>query len=148
MKSPMKSPLKNSVGSRSPAFQRYSSLAQAGTPSLTLPFSYRHLAELFRCVDTVVSLLFNRKETITFGKLQPAVQEMSRKYASFIMFVFETVFCECTINVSFCLEHLPWIILHKFLLYFLKHLLWNKRKFTILDYHHIKININLSLSLF
>lgn len=79
MKSPMKSPLKSLIGSRSPAFQRYSSLAVSGEPSLTLPSSYRHLAELFRCLDTVASLLFNRKEIITFKKLQPAVQEMSRK---------------------------------------------------------------------
>ena len=79
MKSPMKSPQKCHPGSRSPAFQRYSSLVQPGTPALTLPYSYRHLAEVFRCVDTVVSLLFNRKEIITFEKLQPAVQEMSRK---------------------------------------------------------------------
>lgn len=91
MKSPMKSPQKLPVGARSPAFQRYSSLAQPSTPALALPFNYRHLAELFRCVDTVVSLLFNRKEVITFKKLQPAVQEMSRKYGSLLFVIISSL---------------------------------------------------------
>lgn len=77
MKSPIKSPLKGQVGSRSPAFQRYSSLAQS--EKLPLPHNYRHLAELFRCMEGVASMYFNRKEIITFKKLQPAVQNMGHK---------------------------------------------------------------------
>ncbi|XP_034251008.1 DNA replication factor Cdt1 isoform X2 [Thrips palmi] len=77
MKSPMKSPQKCLAGSRSPAFQRYSSLAQS--EKLPLPHNYRHLAELFRCMEGVVSMYFNRKEIITFRKLQPSVQNMGHK---------------------------------------------------------------------
>ncbi|XP_069701256.1 DNA replication factor Cdt1 [Periplaneta americana] len=64
---------------KSPAFKSYASLALPGTPTLTLPFNYRHLAEIFRCVDAVVSMLYKRKEVITFRKLKPAVQEMLRR---------------------------------------------------------------------
>lgn len=71
--SPAKSPFK------SPAFERYQSLVTEGRPALTLPFKYRALAETFRCVDTVASMIHNRKETITMSKLKPAVQELSRK---------------------------------------------------------------------
>ncbi|XP_012138130.1 chromatin licensing and DNA replication factor double parked isoform X2 [Megachile rotundata] len=62
-----------------PAYQQYLSLAESGTPALPLPYKYRFLAEAFRCVDTVSAILFNRKETITFKKLKPAVQELLRK---------------------------------------------------------------------
>uniref|UniRef100_A0A1B6F500 CDT1 Geminin-binding domain-containing protein n=1 Tax=Cuerna arida TaxID=1464854 RepID=A0A1B6F500_9HEMI len=71
--SPLKSPLK------SPAFQKYQALVTEGRPVLVLPFKYRALAELFRCVDTVTSMLYNRRETITLSKLRPGVQEISRK---------------------------------------------------------------------
>ncbi|KAG8274078.1 replication licensing factor Cdt1 [Homalodisca vitripennis] len=71
--SPLKSPLK------SPAFQKYQALVTEGRPVLVLPFKYRALAELFRCVDTVASMLHNRRETITLSKLRPGVQEISRK---------------------------------------------------------------------
>lgn len=47
--------------------------------SLTLPFKYRSLAEVFRCIDTVCQILYNRKEAITFRKLKPAVEEMLKK---------------------------------------------------------------------
>lgn len=57
-----------------PAYQRYQGLAESTTPSLSLPYNYRCLAELFRCVDAVCAMLYNRKETITFKKLKPAVQ--------------------------------------------------------------------------
>ncbi|XP_034944102.1 DNA replication factor Cdt1 [Chelonus insularis] len=62
-----------------PAYQRYQSLIESGAPALPLPYSYRFLAEIFRCVDTVSAMLFNRKETITFKKLKPAVQELLRR---------------------------------------------------------------------
>ncbi|GJQ76968.1 putative DNA replication factor [Trypoxylus dichotomus] len=48
-------------------------------PSLTLPFKYRCLLEFFRNIDTVVQIMFNRKETITFRKLKPAVEELLKR---------------------------------------------------------------------
>ncbi|CAG5090533.1 Similar to Cdt1: DNA replication factor Cdt1 (Mus musculus) [Cotesia congregata] len=71
------SPVKCSP-TKTPAYQRYQSISQSETPALSLPFSYRFLAEVFRCIDTVAAMLFNRKETITFRKLKPAVQELLR----------------------------------------------------------------------
>ncbi|XP_050073974.1 DNA replication factor Cdt1 isoform X2 [Anopheles maculipalpis] len=62
-----------------PAYQRFHNLAEAGTPTLQLPFKYRTLLELFKCTDTVCSMFHNRKEQITFKKLKPAVQRMARK---------------------------------------------------------------------
>ena len=37
------------------------------------------LAEVFRCTDTIVSMLHNRKERIVLEKLTKAVQNMMRK---------------------------------------------------------------------
>ncbi|XP_026478189.1 LOW QUALITY PROTEIN: DNA replication factor Cdt1-like [Ctenocephalides felis] len=73
----LSSPVKAAIAN--PAYQRYQGLAESTTPSLSLPHNYRCLAELFRCVDAVCAMLYNRKETITFKKLKPAVQEMTRK---------------------------------------------------------------------
>lgn len=64
---------------KAPAFQRYRSLAEAGTPSLQLPFKYRYLLDIFKSVDAVCAMFFNRKEKITFKKLKPAVQRIGRK---------------------------------------------------------------------
>ncbi|XP_002405024.4 DNA replication factor Cdt1-like [Ixodes scapularis] len=61
------------------AYVRYHHLIEPQSPSLTLPYSYKQLAEAFRCCDTVVSMLFNRKEVCTFDKLKPAVEEMSKR---------------------------------------------------------------------
>ncbi|XP_046396347.1 DNA replication factor Cdt1 [Ischnura elegans] len=88
--SPIKSPPKSPI----PAYQRFSHLTSSrvtlspsksmtaspskGSP-LSLPYQYRCLAEVFRCVDVVVSIMVNRKEKITFNKLRPAAQEMLRK---------------------------------------------------------------------
>ncbi|XP_076649979.1 chromatin licensing and DNA replication factor double parked [Halictus rubicundus] len=72
------SPVKGSP-TKAPAYQQHLSLAESGTLALPLPYHYRFLAEAFRCVDTVSAMLFNRKETITFKKLKPAVQELLRK---------------------------------------------------------------------
>ncbi|XP_071557165.1 uncharacterized protein Dup isoform X2 [Temnothorax nylanderi] len=70
-----------SLGNSSPvkAYQKYLSLAESEIPGLALPYTYRFLAEIFRCVDTVSAMLFNRKELITFNKLKPAVQELLRR---------------------------------------------------------------------
>lgn len=48
-------------------------------PALTLPFKYRFLAEIFRAVDTVIQIMYNRNETITFRKLKPAVESMLKR---------------------------------------------------------------------
>lgn len=74
------SPTKSNVV---PAYQRFANLASdAVTTSLQLPFKYRSLLETFRCVDSICAMFYNRKETITFKKLKPAVQRMSRKNLS------------------------------------------------------------------
>lgn len=62
-----------------PAYQRFKTLAESGTPSLQLPYKYRCLLEVFRCVDSICAMYYNRKETITFKKLKPAIQRMLRK---------------------------------------------------------------------
>ncbi|XP_077983245.1 DNA replication factor Cdt1-like [Glandiceps talaboti] len=65
--------------SKMPAYQKYHSLAAPVPPSLTLPYKYKLVEEMFRSVDTIVSLLRNRSEVCTFAKLKGAVQEMVRK---------------------------------------------------------------------
>lgn len=70
--SPVKSP--NKV----PAYVRHASLATSST-SLPLPHQYKFLAELFRGIETVVALLYNRNEKITFTKLKPSIQEMLKR---------------------------------------------------------------------
>ncbi|XP_069578700.1 DNA replication factor Cdt1 [Brachyistius frenatus] len=62
-----------------PAYQRYHALAEAAPPGLSLPFSYRLLAEMFRSMDTVVAMLHNRCETATFAKIKHGVQDMMHK---------------------------------------------------------------------
>ncbi|XP_066290953.1 DNA replication factor Cdt1-like isoform X1 [Branchiostoma lanceolatum] len=65
-----------------PAYERHHHLATAVPPppaSLGLPYQYKLLAEMFRSMDTVVSILHNREELATFQKLKNAVQEMCRK---------------------------------------------------------------------
>ncbi|CAH2039500.1 unnamed protein product, partial [Iphiclides podalirius] len=69
--SPVKSP--NKV----PAYIRHAALASP--TSLSLPHHYRFLAELFRGMETVVALLYNRNEKITFSKLKPSIQEMLKR---------------------------------------------------------------------
>ncbi|XP_042371831.1 DNA replication factor Cdt1-like, partial [Plectropomus leopardus] len=62
-----------------PAYQRYHTLAQAAPPGLSLPFQYKVLAEMFRSMDTVVAMLYNRCETATFSKIKQGVQDMMHK---------------------------------------------------------------------
>lgn len=76
--SPTKSPMKMSP-IKAPAYQRFQNLAESGTPLLQLPFKYRFLLEIFKAVDIVCAMFFNRKEKITFKKLKPAVQRILRK---------------------------------------------------------------------
>ena len=63
-----------------PAYERYHALAQPPTSSLVLPYRYKVLAEIFRCLETVVVMLYNRKECIYFEKIKPAVQKMLQRY--------------------------------------------------------------------
>ncbi|XP_014615313.1 PREDICTED: DNA replication factor Cdt1 isoform X2 [Polistes canadensis] len=72
------SPIK-SKPDKTEAYQKYLSLAESDKPRLQLPYNYRLLAEIFRYIDTVSAMLFNRKELITFKKLKPAVQELLRR---------------------------------------------------------------------
>ncbi|CAN7944602.1 unnamed protein product [Ixodes hexagonus] len=72
-------PVKEPVPEQEAAYVRYHHLTEPPSPSLTLPYSYKQLAEAFRCCDTVVTMLFNRKEACTFDKLRPAVEEMSKR---------------------------------------------------------------------
>lgn len=63
-----------------PAYQRFQNLASdTVTTTLQLPYKYRSLLETFRCIDSICAMFYNRKETITFKKLKPAVQRMMRK---------------------------------------------------------------------
>lgn len=72
------SPTKSSASI--PAYQRFQNLASdAVTTTLQLPYKYRSLLETFRCLDSICAMFYNRKETITFKKLKPAVQRMMRK---------------------------------------------------------------------
>lgn len=77
--SPTKSRPLESSPVKAPAYQRFQSLAEAGTTNLQLPFKYRFLLEIFKAVDTVCAMFFNRKEKITFKKMKPAVQRILRK---------------------------------------------------------------------
>nr|XP_016940831.1 DNA replication factor Cdt1 [Drosophila suzukii] len=63
-----------------PAYKRYASLVETSRAGqLPLPYKYRHLLDVFKGLDSVVAMFHNRKETITYKKLKPAVQRMLRK---------------------------------------------------------------------
>lgn len=70
------SPTKNAVPMPSSPRKE---LFKPAVKSLTLPYKYRSLAETFRCLDTVSQIMHNRKETITFNKLKPAVEKMLKR---------------------------------------------------------------------
>lgn len=70
------SPTKNACMPASPSKQILEETSKKG---LTLPFKYRYLAEMFRGIDTICQILYNRKELITFNKLKPAVEEMLKR---------------------------------------------------------------------
>ncbi|XP_074769353.1 DNA replication factor Cdt1 isoform X2 [Athene noctua] len=67
------------AGEKTPAYQRFHTLAQDLPPGLTLPYKFKVLAEMFRSVDTIAGMLFNRAETVTFAKVKQGVQDMMRK---------------------------------------------------------------------
>uniref|UniRef100_A0A8C6RWK1 DNA replication factor Cdt1 n=1 Tax=Nannospalax galili TaxID=1026970 RepID=A0A8C6RWK1_NANGA len=62
-----------------PAYQRFHALAQPCPPGLVLPYKYQVLAEMFRSMDTIVGMLHNRSETVTFAKVKQGVQDMMHK---------------------------------------------------------------------
>ncbi|KAJ7986062.1 hypothetical protein DPEC_G00346910 [Dallia pectoralis] len=66
-------------GERLPGYQRYHTLAQDVPPGLSLPYKYKLLSEMFRSMDTIVGMLFNRSETVTFAKVKQGVQDMMHK---------------------------------------------------------------------
>ncbi|EEB13287.1 DNA replication factor Cdt1, putative [Pediculus humanus corporis] len=72
------SPVKQQKSPRKPAYERFASLVDS-TTSLPLPFGYQKLYELFCATDTICSMITNRGELLTFDKLKPAVEEMTRK---------------------------------------------------------------------
>ncbi|KAK5604769.1 replication licensing factor Cdt1 [Crenichthys baileyi] len=72
-------PAENPDSTEQPAYQRYHTLAQAVPPGLSLPYHYKILAEMFRSMDTVVAMLYNRSETTTFAKVKQGVQDMMHK---------------------------------------------------------------------
>nr|XP_020644042.1 DNA replication factor Cdt1 [Pogona vitticeps] len=76
-KDPLDSTAENSE--KTPAYQRFHALAQDVPPGLALPYKYKVLAEMFRSMETVVAMLFNRSETATFAKVKQGVQDMIRK---------------------------------------------------------------------
>ncbi|NWV62254.1 CDT1 factor, partial [Malurus elegans] len=67
------------TGEKPPAYQRFHTLARDLPPGLTLPYKFRVLAEMFRSVDTITGMLFNRSETVTFAKVKQGVQDMMRR---------------------------------------------------------------------
>ncbi|XP_040265051.1 DNA replication factor Cdt1 [Bufo bufo] len=69
----------NRESEKAPAYERFHTLAQDVPPGLSLPFRYKVLSEMFRSMDTIVGMLFNRSETITFSKVKQGVQDMMRK---------------------------------------------------------------------
>ncbi|XP_045463668.1 DNA replication factor Cdt1 [Harmonia axyridis] len=74
------SPTKNSVAlCESPSKKIEDATSK---PALSLPFKYRYVAEMFRAIDTISQLLYNRKETITMSKLKPAVENMTKRSLS------------------------------------------------------------------
>uniref|UniRef100_A0A8C5S547 Chromatin licensing and DNA replication factor 1 n=1 Tax=Laticauda laticaudata TaxID=8630 RepID=A0A8C5S547_LATLA len=70
---------KDLTSEKVPAYQRFHTLAQDVPPGLLLPYKYNVLAEMFRSTDTIVAMMFNRLEAVTFAKVKQGVQEMTRK---------------------------------------------------------------------
>ncbi|XP_041376378.1 DNA replication factor Cdt1-like [Gigantopelta aegis] len=78
--SPIKSPVKFEKSEmKVPAFEKFHHLVTSPPPTLTLPYKYRLLAEMFLGMDTVVSMVHNRRECCTYSKLKAAVQSMTKK---------------------------------------------------------------------
>jgi chromatin licensing and DNA replication factor 1 len=66
------------------ACERSHHLATPAPPSLTLPYKYKLLEDMFRSMETAVSMLHNRAEIATFSKLKSAVQNMTQRWEGVI----------------------------------------------------------------
>jgi len=62
-----------------PAIQRFYSLTQPLCKVLPLPYKYRMLAEVFQAADTIVSLHFNRNDTLSVSKLEEEVKRVTSR---------------------------------------------------------------------
>ena len=65
--------------SKAPAYERFHHLAQPVAPTLTLPYKYKVIQDMFHGMETITSMLYKRSETCTFTKLKAAVQQMTNK---------------------------------------------------------------------
>ena len=74
----IKTPVKASPR-KLPAYQRYHTLSQPVNRSLALPLTYSRLLEVFRSTDTVVSMMFNKRERITLAKLAKNTTDIMNK---------------------------------------------------------------------
>ena len=74
----VKTPVKASPR-KLPAYQRYHTLSQPVNRSLPLPLNYSRLLEVFRSTDTVVSMLFNKRERITLARLAKNTTDIMNK---------------------------------------------------------------------
>ena len=62
-----------------PAYQRYHTLSQPVNRTLPLPLAYSRLLEVFRSTDTVVSMMFNKRERITLDRLTRNTTDIMNK---------------------------------------------------------------------
>ncbi|KAM6177480.1 DNA replication factor Cdt1 [Erethizon dorsatum] len=95
---PAKGPAEQPCSEQVPAYQRFHALALPGLPGLVLPYKYQVLAEMFRSMDTIVGMLHNRSETVTFAKVKRGVQDMMcRRFEEYnvgqIKTVYPTSYC-------------------------------------------------------
>jgi chromatin licensing and DNA replication factor 1 len=76
--SPVKAGIKASPRKDPPAHLKYDDL-RVPDKFLPLPRKYKFLAEVFRSVDDIVAMKFNRREIIRVSAMKPAVQNIIRK---------------------------------------------------------------------
>ena len=62
-----------------PAYQKFHNLAAKDSGQLPLPYTYKFLAEVFKCTEVVGAMLHNRQEVITVEKFKKGVQQMMRR---------------------------------------------------------------------
>ena len=79
--SPTSSPVKSGIKASPRKIPQYLKQDELRSPDryLPLPRKYKFLAEVFRSVDDVVGMKYNRKEVIRVADLKPSVQNIIRK---------------------------------------------------------------------
>ena len=79
--SPSSSPVKSGIKASPRKVPQYVKQDELLSPDayMPLPRKYKFLAEVFRSVDDVVGMKYNRKEVIRVADLKPAVQNIIRK---------------------------------------------------------------------